>query len=124
MKVDPARAAGHFDYKGETYYFCGKGCLAKFSADPEKYLSGAREPHHHAPAQVVTIGGLSAPKHSGIRVPRTAAPEHPGTPAPGHASTVVPTHAATDVEYTCPMHPEIVQIGPGVCPMCGMALEP
>ena len=29
-----------------------------------------------------------------------------------------------DVEYTCPMHPEIVQIGPGSCPICGMALEP
>ncbi|HEY0050602.1 MAG TPA: heavy metal translocating P-type ATPase [Pyrinomonadaceae bacterium] len=28
------------------------------------------------------------------------------------------------VEYTCPMHPEIVQIGPGSCPICGMALEP
>jgi Cu+-exporting ATPase len=27
-------------------------------------------------------------------------------------------------EYTCPMHPEIRQIGPGDCPKCGMALEP
>jgi Cu+-exporting ATPase len=26
--------------------------------------------------------------------------------------------------YTCPMHPEVKQIGPGVCPICGMALEP
>ncbi len=26
--------------------------------------------------------------------------------------------------YTCPMHPEIRQIGPGACPLCGMALEP
>ncbi len=26
--------------------------------------------------------------------------------------------------YTCPMHPEIVQEGPGSCPICGMALEP
>jgi P-type Cu+ transporter len=33
-------------------------------------------------------------------------------------------HASTDVEYTCPMHPEIVQVGPGTCPICGMALEP
>ncbi len=30
----------------------------------------------------------------------------------------------TDVEYTCPMHPEVRQIGPGTCPKCGMALEP
>ena len=27
-------------------------------------------------------------------------------------------------EYTCPMHPEVVQGGPGDCPICGMALEP
>lgn len=27
-------------------------------------------------------------------------------------------------QYTCPMHPEIVQEGPGTCPICGMALEP
>src|ERR1700759_4421326 len=26
--------------------------------------------------------------------------------------------------YTCPMHPEIRQTGPGSCPICGMALEP
>ena len=30
----------------------------------------------------------------------------------------------TRVEYTCPMHPEIVRPGPGNCPICGMALEP
>jgi Cu+-exporting ATPase len=29
-----------------------------------------------------------------------------------------------DAEYTCPMHPEIRQKGPGSCPICGMALEP
>ena len=28
------------------------------------------------------------------------------------------------VIYTCPMHPEVRQIGPGTCPKCGMALEP
>jgi Cu+-exporting ATPase len=31
---------------------------------------------------------------------------------------------ANNVRYTCPMDPEIVQIGPGTCPKCGMALEP
>lgn len=30
----------------------------------------------------------------------------------------------SEVEYTCPMHPEIKQMGPGTCPICGMALEP
>ena len=32
--------------------------------------------------------------------------------------------AVPGAEYTCPMHPEIRQIGPGTCPKCGMALEP
>src|SRR5688500_14781383 len=31
--------------------------------------------------------------------------------------------AAKDAVYTCPMHPEIRQVGPGSCPICGMALE-
>lgn len=29
-----------------------------------------------------------------------------------------------NIEYTCPMHSEIKQVGPGSCPICGMALEP
>src|SRR3954467_13200069 len=29
-----------------------------------------------------------------------------------------------DAIYTCPMHPEVRQKGPGACPFCGMALEP
>ena len=38
---------------------------------------------------------------------------------PTPEDTVVP-----GAEYTCPMHPEIRQIGLGTCPKCGMALEP
>ncbi len=32
--------------------------------------------------------------------------------------------ASPDAIYTCPMHPEVRQVGPGACPICGMALEP
>ena len=32
--------------------------------------------------------------------------------------------ASKDDVYTCPMHPEVQQAGPGICPKCGMALEP
>ena len=43
-------------------------------------------------------------------------------------ATENPAPAAQPVKegtiYTCPMHPEIRQIGPGSCPICGMALEP
>ena len=35
-----------------------------------------------------------------------------------------PQDAAPGAIYTCPMHPEIRQVGPGSCPICGMALEP
>src|SRR6185503_10812488 len=36
-----------------------------------------------------------------------------------------PPGAARDgATYTCPMHPEVRQVGPGTCPKCGMALEP
>src|SRR5580765_2581088 len=56
MTVDPSKAAGQFDYNGTTYYFCSKGCLAKFAADPKKYLSGLRDAMP-APA-LLTIGGL------------------------------------------------------------------
>ena len=39
-------------------------------------------------------------------------PREPGPAAPAGAI------------YTCPMHPEVRQVGPGSCPICGMALEP
>src|SRR3974390_860081 len=34
------------------------------------------------------------------------------------------TEAPEGTIYTCPMHPQIRQVGPGSCPICGMALEP
>src|SRR3954471_23669479 len=40
----------------------------------------------------------------------------------GHQREAKPIPEGT--VYTCPMHPEIRQIGPGECPICGMALEP
>jgi P-type Cu+ transporter len=43
---------------------------------------------------------------------------HSSPSAPGAAP------AGGRVEYTCPMHPEIVRDEPGACPICGMALEP
>ena len=36
----------------------------------------------------------------------------------------VQPQAGSGVIYTCPMHPQIRQVGPGSCPICGMALEP
>ena len=50
----------------------------------------------------------------------------------GHCSHHKPSHAEAEPAapvnasaiYTCPMHPEVRQVGPGTCPKCGMALEP
>jgi P-type Cu+ transporter len=55
---------------------------------------------------------LAAPGTSGMERPMPTPPT-PVEPAGGK-----------NVRYTCPMHPEIVQMGPGSCPICGMALEP
>ncbi len=106
MTVDPARAAGQVEYDGSTYYFCSKGCAAKFSADQKKYLSGAREPMTAPPAPaLLTIGGLK--KRTPNVEPRTSNAE-----------------PRTSNEYVCPMDPEVLSDKPGACPICGMALEP
>ena len=42
-----------------------------------------------------------------------------------HPPTASASTSAKDTRiYTCPMHPEVRQVGPGSCPKCGMALEP
>lgn len=78
MDVYPPNAAGSFAHNGVTYHFCSKGCVAKFSADPERYLAPPKPP----------AAELAA------------------------------------AEHICPMCPEVSNVGPGTCPMCGMALEP
>ncbi len=56
---------------------------------------------------------------TGCRSKFAADPEKYLTPA-----IVEPATGGDDDTYTCPMHPEIRQTGPGACPICGMALEP
>ncbi len=53
-----------------------------------------------------------------------AAPGPAGMASKPAATASVPAAAVTGIRYTCPMDPEIIQIGPGTCPICGMALEP
>jgi Cu+-exporting ATPase len=38
MQIDPAKAAGTSEYKGQTIYFCCRECKAKFDANPGQYL--------------------------------------------------------------------------------------
>jgi Cu+-exporting ATPase len=103
MNVDPLKAAAESKHAGKTYYFCSVGCAKRFSKEPEKFLA--------TPGTAGMIHGHSAVKLS----PQQELITPSLTPA-------IP--ANKNVRYTCPMHPEIVQIGPGVCPKCGMALEP
>ena len=56
---------------------------------------------------------------AGCRTKFTAAPEAYLKP-----ETAAPAPVKPGAVYTCPMHPEIRQVGPGNCPICGMALEP
>ncbi len=49
------------------------------------------------------------------------APQQVEVTAPAAVAQPSGTHATV---YTCPMHPQIRQPGPGTCPICGMALEP
>ncbi len=164
MTVDPATAAGAYEYQGKTYYFCNPHCQHKFSAAPETYLNNPPQlSHMHAAPVMVQLGGKSkslpvlmpmqpavasvaAETHidpvCGMTVnPVTAAGQHEHngktyyfcSPHCLHKFSTDPelvlhpkpqAPAPTDVEYTCPMHPEVIQIGPGSCPNCGMALEP
>jgi P-type Cu+ transporter len=97
MTIDPGKAAAQLDHDGRTYYFCSQGCAARFKQNPAKFLA----------------------------TPGTAGMTEPA-PAHDHAKPKISAKSANagGIRYTCPMHPQIVQIGPGSCPICGMALEP
>ncbi len=69
MDVDPASAAGRQDYQGKTYYFCSQHCVARFSADPAKYLA--------PPTRIQPSSAASIP-HSAFRIPESyVCPMHP-----------------------------------------------
>jgi Cu+-exporting ATPase len=147
MTVEPASAAARIDHAGKTYYFCSRHCAHAFQQDPARYLSGSHKSAmpQHATVSVGSIGrkGEKDPVCGMTVDPAKAAGKHEhkgkmyyfcskgclekfkahpenylgARPAPAPA-------AKPGVQYTCPMHPEIVQVGPGSCPKCGMALVP
>jgi Cu+-exporting ATPase len=143
MSVDPAAAQHKADYNGTTYYFCCAGCRGKFTADPEKYLARAHHAHahHDHAAQHAPAVGAALDPVCGMSVdPATAQhkADYKGTTyyfcAAGCRSKFManpekylgprePEPVIEGAIYTCPMHPEIRQVGPGTCPICGMALE-
>ncbi len=124
----------HLDHEDRRYYFCGDGCMEKFRADPEAIRAKGRQ-REIAKGRMDPVCGMRTdpehPKHSaeheghayhfcsaGCRDKFIADP----TRYLGDAPAAAP--APKNALYTCPMHPEIQQVGPGDCPKCGMALEP
>ncbi len=95
MKVDAGSEADRIDHDGVTYLFCSRGCAKKFADDPDRYTTDAAESE--------TSSCCHGPRSSATSSSQDAPP---------------------DAVYTCPMHPEVRQVGPGDCPDCGMALEP
>ncbi len=133
MTVDPNAGKPYADYEGQTYHFCCNGCRTKFLADPQKYL-GARTPEPKTADAIDPVCGMTVD-------PQTAKhrADYHGTTyyfcaascrtkfvadPPKYLGKREPEPVVEGAIYTCPMHPEIRQIGPGACPICGMALEP
>ncbi len=125
-KTDGSKPTSHVDDR--NFYFCGNGCKTKFDADTLHYLS--RTTKDLVCGMDVTIANakyaLRYNKKSYYfcspvcQTKFETAPEHYTGEAASMPSTPIPEGAV----YTCPMDPEIRQIGPGTCPICGMALEP
>ncbi len=124
MTVDPHAGKPEHVHEGRTFHFCSQHCHDRFAAEPEAYLK-AKDPvcgmnvDRATPAHMAKHAGQRFYFCSGrCRERFEAEPEKhlEGAPAPE------PMPQGTI--YTCPMHPEIEQVGPGDCPICGMALEP
>ena len=123
MAVEPSKAAAKQEFQGHTYYFCSKRCAERFAKEPDKFLlapgsSGMETAHaghiaHGIDADAVHRG----PSVAGVPAGKTSGTLH-------SAVETTQTIAAKPALYTCPMHPQILQNGPGSCPICGMALEP
>ncbi len=120
MTVQPATAAGSFVYQGITYFFCCQGCLTKFRADPQRYLS-------HASVKEVIPAAPAPPGTKYVCPMCPEVSEEQPVPCPKCGMALEPDSIqplSTKPEYVCPMHPEVVQAEAGACPKCGMALEP
>jgi len=129
-----------YTHAGTDYFFCCAGCEGKFRAAPERYLQPPQPSEATDPVCGMQVGTDSLHRHThagtdyffcsaGCEEKFRAAPERylqrPPAAAAAAAGYCPDDTCAIDAStYTCPMHPEIRQSGPGSCPKCGMALEP
>ncbi|MGB6029445.1 MAG: heavy metal translocating P-type ATPase [Rhodanobacter sp.] len=144
MTVDPATSKHQSVHDGQTFHFCCGGCKARFEAEPARYLAQpAAQRHDHAAhgdangAHLVKdpVCGMSVDPHTAKhRADHDGHPYHfcsarcrekfVADPAAYLGERKPAPAAPAGAIYTCPMHPEVQQVGPGSCPKCGMALEP
>jgi Cu+-exporting ATPase len=130
MNVNPAKAAGSVEHDGKQYHFCSKGCLARFQANPQKFLDPNFTPGE-MPGAPDIIGAAPAKEVPGVLtyvcpMDPEIRQQVPGA-CPKCGMALEPETLSMPVsktEYVCPMHPEVVRDRPGSCPKCGMALEP
>ena len=125
MRVDRTRPGATVRHYGNTYYFCCQHCAARFEAAPEKYLQAAIDPV--CGMKVEPANAVAEIEHGGRTYyfcSKHCAEKFNAEPAKYAGTRAVAAPAAHGTKYTCPMHPEIVQDGPGSCPKCGMALVP
>jgi Cu+-exporting ATPase len=135
MNVSSDKAAGSFEYEGQTYYFCSRSCQEKFRNHPQVFLNkspqqGLIQPIgiRRAPSAVAITSSAESSRDISYTCPMHPEVRSP-TPdsCPSCGMALEPLHVSappTKTEYTCPMHPEVVRDAPGSCPICGMALEP
>ena len=130
MTVDPATAKHKIEHEGEMVYFCSPRCKEKFAADPAKYPLGVNPSQTIDPVCGMTVDPATAKhklEHNGKTVyfcnPKCK-DKFAADPAKYADGPPAPEPAPAGTMYTCPMDPEIIQEGPGTCPICGMALEP
>ena len=116
MTVDPSKSLSAH-YEGKAFFFCCESCLKKFQADPVRMLAVRAEKDL---ARTANANEGSSCCHSGGHLPMVnLQPKIGGAPVKRSDSLSAP-----DNIFTCPMHLEIEQVGPGDCPICGMDLEP
>jgi Cu+-exporting ATPase len=124
MTVDPSAGKPTHEHDGRTFHFCHAGCRDRFAAAPQDYLI-AEDPVCGMSVDRAAARHLA--KHEGQRFYFCSAgcqAKFEAEPAKYLDGRPAPEPMPKGTKYTCPMHPEIVQEGPGDCPLCGMALEP
>lgn len=125
-KTDGSKPTSRVDDR--DFFFCGNGCKTKFDADTQFYLT--RTTQDLVCGMDVKVANakyaLRHNKKSYYFCSATCETKFEKEPEryTGETPAPAPAPVPEGTMYTCPMDPEIRQIGPGTCPICGMALEP